>query len=141
MEVKFKEMNAIMAGTDALYHEAARRLGISDADFYILYVLVEAKGSIPQRDIYKESGMARSTVNSAIKKLEKKGILTLESLDGRSTVVRITYRGRRLSRDTVEKVIEIENKIYDAWTEEEKQTAIKLNRDFMDKFALEVRRL
>ena len=141
MEVKFHEMNLIMEGTDALYHEAAKRLGLSDADFDILYSLVEAGGSIPQKKIYLETGISKSTINSAIKKLEREGILAIKALDGRSTEICFTEKGRRFSVETVEKVIEIENNIYDGWSEEEKEIVLRLNRDFMEKFALEVERL
>lgn len=87
MEVKFREMNRIMESTDALYHEAAKRLGVSDADFYILYILAESDGIIPQKVLYKETGISKSTINSAIKKMERDGVLEINALDGRSTEV------------------------------------------------------
>ena len=141
MEVKFREMNLIMESTDALYHEAAKRLGLSDADFCILYILTESNGIAPQKVLYKETGISRSTINSAIKRMEREGILEIHAIDGRSTEISLTGKGKMLSGDTVDKVIRIENKIYEGWSEEEREIALRLNRDFMDKFAMEVERL
>lgn len=141
MEVKFRELNTIMAGTEALYHEAAKRLGVSDVELLILYVLTGQDGACPQRDLYKETGISRSTVNSAIKKMEKDGSVTLRALDGRSTEIKLTEKGRKLSQRTAEKIIEIENRIYESWTESDRRMMIRLNREFITILAAEVEKL
>lgn len=64
---------AYLAGEiNALYHEAAVKMGISDSVQNILYVLCEKGGQCPQSEISKLAGISRQTINSAIRKLEKR---------------------------------------------------------------------
>ena len=72
---------------NALYHEAAVKMGVSDSVQNILYVLCEKENRCLQSEISKLTGISRQTINSAIRKLEKDGIITLEPGKGRNTVV------------------------------------------------------
>ena len=141
MKAKYNEMNVVFENIDVYYHEAAKRMGLSDAEFILLYILVQADGFIPQKRIYQETCKSKSTINSAIKKLENNGIVEIKALDGKSTQVRLTKEGKKLSQNTVVKVIEIENRIYDSWSNEQKELMLYLNKDFLDKFSAEVERL
>ncbi len=141
MQVKFQELNAINENIDMLYHKAALRLGLTDAQMTILYILYENGGSCSQSAIYKSTGVSRSTINTAIKGMEREGVVHLEATDGRSTSVCLTEEGEALVHKTVLRIIAIENRIYDSWGEEERELVIRLNRDFMEKFALEMEEL
>ena len=57
MEVKLHELNTIIEGTDALYHEASKRLGLSDVQMCILYNLYERGDGCPQKELYKSTGI------------------------------------------------------------------------------------
>ena len=80
--------------------------------------------------LYKESGLTKSTVNSAIRKLQRDGILYLMPGEGRNTLVYATEKGEELIRNTIEKVIRIESTIYGGWSPEDQKTFIRLNRVF-----------
>ncbi len=135
MQVKFKELNAVMNAIDALYHKAATKLGISDTESTVLYMLYEQGGECSQRDFYAESGVSRSTINTAIKRMEREGMIGLKAKDGRSTWIFLTEKGKEKAANTVERIIALENSIFDSWTEEDRMTAIRLNRDFLERFA------
>lgn len=141
MKVKMHDLNMIIEGTDALYHEASKKLGLSDAQMCILYNIYEHGDGCPQKELYKSTGISKSTINSAIKNMEREGYVTLKAIDGRSTGIYVTQKGHNLMADTVEKLIEIENRVFDSWSEEERKLIVKLNRDFMDKFAQLVKEL
>ena len=68
MKIDFKEFNEILGRIDNGYHEAALKLGLSDSELDILYVLAAHDHMCLQSTLYKETWMTRSTVNSAIKK-------------------------------------------------------------------------
>ena len=138
MEVKYREMNIILENIDVYYHEAAQKFGLSDAEFEVLYIMFQSDEYIPQRRIYQETGKSRSTINSAVKKMESEGILKLKALDGKSVQVKLTDKGKEFTNNTIAKVVEIENKIYDSWSEEDKKTMLRLNRNFMEELAKEV---
>ena len=141
MEVKYREMNIILENIDVYYHEAAKKLGLTDAEFDVLYSLVQSDDYIPQKNIYHETGKSKSTINYAIKKLQSDNIIKLNAIDGRSTQIKLTDKGKKLAYNTVVRVIEIENRIYDTWSEEEKNIVLRLNRSFLEQFADEVDRI
>ena len=61
--------------------------------------------------------------------------------EGRNTMVFLTEKGRKLMEDTVYKVIQIENTIYDTWTPEEQKLFMKLNCDFAEKLRDKIKEL
>jgi len=129
-----KEFNHITRQINGVYHDICTGLGISDSEFDILYVLAEDGDGCRQSLIYKSIGQKKSTINSAIKKLEKSGCLRVEAGEGRNTRVFLTEAGRKLSADTVERVIALENEIFNSWSEEDREALIRINRAFLESF-------
>ena len=128
-----QEFNQIAGRISSLYHAAALKMGLSDSEFRILYTLaVNAPGYL-QSALREATGMGRSTVNSALKKLEREGILTLSPGSGRHTCVFLTAQGHRLADRTVCRLIRLEDRIYAGWTSEEQALLLRLNRDFTEK--------
>ena len=76
---QLRRFNRLVGETDAVYHELANRLGLSDSAFQILYTLQSEDGACPLRDICAFSGLTKQTVNSALRKLEAEGSVTTES--------------------------------------------------------------
>jgi DNA-binding MarR family transcriptional regulator len=141
MNQLFETYNQIVCETEADYHVAAMRIGLSDSAFNILYTLYIEGSGCNQSRLYKKSGMARSTVNSAIRQMEKKGWLYLVPGEGRNTKVEVTDAGRKVMDRTVARVVAIEKKLFAAYTEEEAQTLIRLNRRFETAFRREIEQL
>ena len=73
---------------NSLYHEAAVKMGISDSVMNILYVICEKGDRCLQSEISRLTGISRQTINSAIRKLEKDGIVYLKQGQGRNTATR-----------------------------------------------------
>ncbi len=87
---KLHRINYLGAEMDALYHQACHRLGISDSAMRALYTVYDNGGTCLLSDIYKQSGISKQTVNSAMRKLENDVVLYLEQEDGRGKRVRLT---------------------------------------------------
>ena len=115
---------------NALYHEAAVKMGVSDSVQNILYVICEKGEACPQSEISRLTGISRQTINSAIRKLEKDCVVYLTQ--GRNTVVHLTEKGRQLASQAVLPLFEIENKIWNEWTPEEQQEYISLTQKYRD---------
>ena len=105
LENAFQQLNYSASRIANAYHDAARRLGLSDSELDILYTLCTHAPSCPQSAIYKETGATRSTINSAIRKLEKAELLYLTPGQGRGTRVYLTERGRALTETTIRRLI------------------------------------
>lgn len=124
-----------------LYHEAAVKAGISDSVQNILYILGENGNRCLQSDIYKQSAINRQTINSAIHKLEKEGIVSIEPGSGRNTVICLTKEGEAFAKEKAYILFEIEDNIWSEWTEGEQQEYVRLTQKFRDslKHQIEVR--
>ncbi len=137
----FKEFNNIIGMINSAYHEAALKMNITDSMLDILYVFDNHNGSCYQSALYKESGQTKSTINSAVKKMEKEGYLTISAGPGKNTCVALTEKGQALMRQTVCRMIQFESEIYESWSPEDQETFIRLNKDFAEKISVKVKLL
>ena len=96
---EIRRINFLISEMESLYHLADLRLGISDSASLVLYALYDAGGQCPLADIYKNSGISKQTINSAIKTLTARGFATLEYAEGsrKNKVVSLTEEGRRFA--------------------------------------------
>lgn len=128
---QLRRFNRLVGETDAVYHELANRLGLSDSAFQILYTLRAEGGACPLRDICTFSGLTKQTVNSSLRKLEAEGSVMTESSGARHKTVTLTTKGAELAEKTVAKVIEIENEILGSWPAEDLEKYIRLTEEFL----------
>ena len=126
-----KRVNHLIGEIDAVYHEIAWKLGLSDSVFEILYTICNYGDSCMLKDIGRNCGLSKQTINSALRKLEKEGIVYLEAVDSRHKKVCLTEEGRSLTRRTAESVIEAENQILASWPQEDVETYIALIRRYL----------
>ncbi len=131
---KMRKFNALSSEINAMYHDAAVRLGISDSVFNILYFVCENDDRCSQSRIYKESGISRKTINSAIHKLKRDGIISLERGKGGTTTVCLTELGKIYAHGKIDPVYRIENAIFDGWTDDEQEEILRLNAMYRDSF-------
>ena len=126
-----RRFNHLVSETDAVYHEAALRMGMSDSTMQILYILCDRGGDCPIGEICRLSGISKQTINSALRKLEEEGNVYLEGMGGKRKRVCLTERGRGLTERTVMRLIEIENGILDSWPKEELEKYLELTENYL----------
>lgn len=123
---EMERLNYLMSEIDETYHDASVRLGVSDGAMNILYTLCVAGDRCPLCDVARLSGSSRKTIHSAVKKLVEEGLVFLEAKNGREKLVCLTEAGRARIRVTAQRVIEIENAIFDGWEREEREQYLRL---------------
>lgn len=133
-----RKINEIMSETDAVYHEAARKFNLTDSALNILYMTYDSCGKRPLKDI-TATGISKQTVNSSLRKLEKDGIIYLEGK--REKTVCLTVEGMNLARDTVGRLIEAENSIFEKWSENETEMYLALSEKFLRDIREEIEKL
>lgn len=133
MKSAFQEFNRIDGQIERLYHDAAVKMGLPDSAFWILYVLITCGPELLQTELTDITGLRKTTVNSALKKMEREGDLKLLPGSGRNVWAALTEQGRRLAEDTVCRLVALENRIYESWSPEEQAMLIRLNRDYAEK--------
>lgn len=141
MNPELKRFNYLMSEIDAAYHGAALKLGLSDAGMSILYTICNYGDRCPLNDIIRLSGICKQTVNSALRKLESDGIVYLESFHGRRKIVCLTEKGKDFVKDTVFHVIQIENEIFDSWSEDELRLYMELEERYLHTFKEKVEKM
>lgn len=129
------KINYLSVEIEALYHQAALKIGLADSAMLILYHLYDNGGSCLLSNIYKQSCTSRQTINSAVRKLEKDSILYLEQQSGKMKKLCLTEKGRAYVDETVARIFRAEIDAYSAWSEEE----IRLHLQLMEKYAASFR--
>ena len=124
--------NNVLKSVDESYRNVAKRYGLSEAAFWTLYTLRMEAGDMTQSDVCTVLYQAKQTVNSALKKLENEGYITLTPSGVHSKNISLTDKGTRLCESTVDKVIAAECKALDEMTDNEISTMITLHRKYCD---------
>lgn len=138
---EMKRFNYLMSETDAAYHEAALKLGMSDSVMQIFYIICNAGDSCLLSDICKLSGTSKQTINSALRRLEAEGTIYLENVSGKKKRVCLTDSGKKLAESTVVRLIEIENSILDSWSKEEVERYLRLTGKYLKEFREKIKEL
>ncbi len=123
-------INYLNAELNALYHHASLKLGLTDSASIVLYTIYDNGEDCLLSDIYKQSGVSKQTVNSAIRNLEKKHIIYLEQHSGRAKKVILTDTGKEYVQKTIARLFDAEVATLASWTGEE----INAHIEFMEKY-------
>lgn len=90
-----------------VYHEFARRKGLSDSAFNVLYALYEKDGQ-RQLELCKTSLMPKQTLASALKRLAEQDVVRIESESRRISRVFLTEKGKQQAEEIVGPLIQAE---------------------------------
>lgn len=126
-----KRFNYLLGEMDAVYHEMALKLGLSDSAMIILYTICDQGDGCRLQDICRYSGVSKQTVNSAVRKLEAEGILYLEPAGSRSKKVCLTEKGTALAERTAKRIMQAENEIFASWPEADVEKYLELMEHFL----------
>lgn len=133
--------NASVSEIESLYHLAAQRCGVSDSVQHILYVVCALGDGCTQADICRIGGMSKQTINSAIRQMEREGLLTLTESTRRSRAIQLTDSGRALMQRVARPLVECENAILASWTREDRETYLRLNQRYADEFRTHISKM
>ena len=118
---KLKIYNQISKEMDIVYHKYAKSCSLSDMAYWILYSIAESDESFTQRDFCNDWFFAPQTVNSALKDLEKKDIVFLETADGnkKNKLIKLTENGKEFIQRVIIPLIKAECECFEALSKEE----------------------
>lgn len=122
----------LIGETDNTYHELALKVGLSDSAMLVLYTLSDIGGECSLQTICSFSGLAKQTINSALRKLEKEDVVILKQQNGKNKNAKLTDKGVKLAENTVAKIMKIENEIMESWTKEEVQQYLSLTERYLN---------
>lgn len=131
-DMRWKQLMHILGEINGAYHDASVKMGLADSEMQILYSVHMAEGKLYPSEIARLCGMSRQTVASALRSLEREGILYLETGAGRSRPVRLTQAGEELCRERVAPVAAAEEAIWNGWTEADWDAYLRLSRQYLE---------
>lgn len=121
------EFNARWMEQNEIYRKAAKRFGLSESVFWILYFLQEAGGTLGQREICAAMCLPKQTTNSALKKLEADGLICMsESTSKRCKDVSLTDAGRTVAERVAGRIIDAEHRTMGELSTEEQEQFLRL---------------
>lgn len=138
-----KRLNYLLGEIDGAYHEVARKLGISDSVSKILYTICDTDSGerCLLHEICRQTGLSKQTVNSALRGLEREGLIYLQAVDGKAKEVCLTEAGKAFAEKTARQVIQMENDILEDWTPEELEFYLKLTERYLAQLAQKAEQL
>lgn len=130
MSSNLREYNRIYKEVNDIYRDAASKFGLSNSVFDILYTICEVGEGCLQKDVCDATFIPKQTVNSAIRKLEQEGYLTLSNGKGHSNHILLTESGHTLLKETIFPIVEAENEAFTELSFEECNLLLKLHSKY-----------
>ncbi len=138
---EMRRLNHLISETDALYHEAAVKLTLSDSAMKVLYTVLDSGGSCPLREAGLLTGLSKQTLHSAVHKLEREGVLLVEASGAKNKRLRFTEAGRQLAACTAAQLMAAENRVLAGWRPEEAELYLALTQRYLDEMKKELAKL
>lgn len=125
---KLEALNQIYEMIDDVYDSYARSCHITDAELWILYALSEHNGDYLQTDICRGWNYSLQTIHTAIKNMEKRGMITLICQPGnrKNKYIHLTEEGEKAVAKIVEPLTKAEKEALASLTQEEQDLLLPL---------------
>lgn len=127
------QMNQLDKELDEVYRNYALRAGLSTTGFWILYWLRAEAKVYTQRELSSQWHYSPQTINSALKGLEKQGLVALvpQAGRGRSKRIELTAQGEALARERVDPLLQAEQQVLCAMTPEQREALLTLMNQYL----------
>lgn len=106
---------------DEIYHSYAKAVGMTDTTFWLLYSLWEHREPYTQKELCEEWSYISQTLNSALKNLEKQGLIRMECGAGnrKNKKILFTEKGTAFAARVIEPLIQAERQSFECMSKEE----------------------
>lgn len=115
---------------NVLYHNYAKAVGISDAAFWLMYSLYEKGGPCTQTELCQIWFFTPQTINSALKSLEKQGLITLDFAPNsrKNKQFFFTESGEQLVKEKITPLVQAEEKSFLRLDEQEREALLAITQ-------------
>lgn len=119
---------------DAMYRNISEGFAFPDCAMWILYFLSSSDEDISQQELIEMMMFPKQTINSSVKSLSEKGLLTLEMIPGTRNKKRIllTGDGRKKADETVSRLRRAELKAVKKMGSENMEKYIELYHELYE---------
>lgn len=120
--------NKLTKKQEEIYHMCAKKAGLTDTKFWVLYALCETGGELCQNSFCETWCYSKQTVNTAVALLEKEGIVSLTFAEGsrKQKDIRLTDAGEAFCNQHIRPILEAEEASLMGLKEEERNTFLSV---------------
>ncbi len=124
--------NQLYKEMDEIYHAYAKRHGVSDTALWLLYSLCENRAACTQKELCSAWHYPPQTINSALKRLEKQGLVTLRfrSENHKNKWVMLTEAGKTYAQAIIAPLIAAEQRTFQGLKKTERETLVALTQKY-----------
>lgn len=135
--------NQLYKEMDEIYHQYARDHGMSDTAMWLLYSLCLSDTPYTQREICSEWHYPPQTLNSALKTLERQGLIALKSVPGnqKNKLVVLTEQGNSVVQQMIVPLVAAERQSFMELQESEKEALLSLTQKYVDLLQSNIRKI
>ena len=126
-----REFTRLYKEYDSIFHSVALAVVLSDSALPVLYHTQELGDGCLQRDIAASAWVSKQTVHSTIRQLRERGLLSLSPGKGRDMHIHLTEEGRRLVREEIYPIMQMESDAFQALAPEERRDLLCLTARYV----------
>lgn len=126
------EYNQLYKEMDEIYHLYAKKHGVSDTTLWLMYSLYLNDAENTQSEICSAWHYPPQTINSALKRMEKQGLILLDAVPGnqKNKLIKLSEKGREMIEKAIAPLVEAEQKAFQGLKPKEKAALFALTRKY-----------
>lgn len=138
-EDNLKTFNSLYYQQVSIYSSLIKKTGLSDSYYQILYLIRNNIGLPYANKIADFTCVPKQTINSAIKKMQKEGLIQLVKQEkSKNKKIILTEKGNKYCEDTIDEITNLELKVFEKITNKECEEYFKVMKEFNEKLEREI---
>lgn len=134
-----KTFNSLYYQQVSIYSKLIKKTGLSDSYYQILYVIRNEICPPFANKIVDFTCVPKQTINSAIKKMEKEGLVELIKQEkSKNKKIVLTEKGNKYCEETIDKIIDLELYVFKNIDADECDEYLKTMKKFNEKLESEI---
>ncbi len=128
MDIELKKWNRLIQRQDEFYHKAAKKSGLADAQFWILYAICESDNCLCQNSFCENWCYSKQTASAAVASLQKSGLVYLTYAEGsrKKKDLHLTEKGEEFCDLHIRTLQTAETQVVLSLSREERDTFFRL---------------
>lgn len=140
-EEKLKTFNSLYYQQVSIYSNLIKKNGLTDTYYQILYVIRNDICLPYANKIVDYTCVPKQTINSAIKKMESEGLIKLiKEEKSKNKKIVLTEKGDKYCEETIDKIINLELKMFEKISNEECDKYFKTIKKMNDELESEMKK-
>ena len=124
MNTELEKWNQLLKHQNQIYHQYAKKINLTEPQFWILYALCETKEPLFQNIFCENWTYNKQTVSASVSSLEKSGLVTLSFAKGsrKKKQLHLTAKGEDFCNQYIRTLQHTEEKILGTLSQKEKDS-------------------